>query len=427
MEVTSTTDDTILSEIISAVSLSLSDKGEIQRITDRIVGYFCPAVILIAVITAIIWYVWIDPKNPYLALNNFMSVIVVACPCALGIAAPISISAGIGLAAKRGIIIKGGQHIEKLSQITSVAFDKTGTLTNGKFEITDILVMNDSSPEELILNAAIAEKHSCHPLAEAVIRYFGEDPDKIPEPDSVTTVTGKGIIAKIKSNEIVIGNPNFAREHGADKEDLEKILSHLSNEIKTSLIILKNNIIQGAIFCQDSIRKESYSAIELLESMGIEFYMLTGDNEIVAEAISKELGIKEYYAGVLPQGKAEIVKKKSHDGHLSAMVGDGINDAIPLSEADIGFGIGGHTDIACEAADIIIMDGDVSKVPACISIGKATTKNVYQNLFFSCIYNVVAIGIAACGLLNPAVAAISMSLSSISVVSNAKRMERFKL
>ena len=416
---------TVLSGMAAQLGRALSQKSGAQRITDRIAGWFCPAVLGVAVLAAAVWYFWAGSLDA--ALNVFMSVLVVACPCALGIAAPLSVSAGIGLAAKHGILIKGGQYIEKLAGIRSVGFDKTGTLTTGRFAVTDILVMNGAEPEDLLLDAAIAEKRSCHPLAQAVLRHCGREPDAIPEAERVTEVTGKGVAARLGPDEIAAGNAAFVLEHGAQGEDIAKILPYLEGEAKTALFVMKNKVLWGAVLCKDSVREEAAPAVRALEKLSVGTYMLTGDRESAAGAVSGALGLREYYAGVSPDEKAQIVQSKRNGKRLAAMAGDGMNDALPLSQADVGFGIGGHTDIACEAAGIILLDGDLRKIPQCVALGRAAVRNIHQNLFFSCVYNAAAVAVAAAGLLNPAVAAMAMSLSSLSVVLNARRMEKYRL
>jgi Cu+-exporting ATPase len=427
MEVTAEAGDTVLSGMAAQLGRALSEKGGVQRITDKIAQWFCPAVAGIAVLAAAAWYIRLAPGDADAALNAFMSVLIAACPCAIGIAAPLSVSAGIGLAAKHGILIKSGQAIEKAANLRSVAFDKTGTLTDSRFAVTDILVMNGCAPEELLLDAAIAEKRSCHPLAQAVLRHCGREMDAVPEAERVTEVTGKGIAARLGPDEIAAGNADFVLERGADACDLAKILPYLEGETKTALFLLKNRVLKGAILCQDRVRPEAAPAILALHGMGIGACMLTGDRESVAEAVAAALGLREYHAALSPDEKAEIVRGKREAKRLAAMVGDGMNDALPLSAADVGFGVGGHTDIACEAADIILLDGDLRKIPQCIALGRAVVRNIRQNLFISCVYNAAAVAAAAAGLLNPVIAAMAMSLSSLSVVLNAGKMERYRL
>jgi Cu+-exporting ATPase len=427
MEVTADAAHTVLSGMAAQLGRALSQKGGAQRITDKIAGWFCPAVAGVAMLAAAVWYFRIDPGNADAALNAFMSVLIAACPCALGIAAPLAVSAGIGLAARHGILVKGGQSIENAANVKSVAFDKTGTLTDGRFAVTDILVMNGCAPEELLLDAAAAEKRSCHPLAEAVLRHCGRDPETIPEAEQVTEVTGKGVAARLGPDEIAAGSADFVLERGAEAGDLAKILPYLEGETKTALFLLKNKVLRGAVLCRDSVRPEAGPAIQALEKLGIGCYLLTGDREDAARAVSEALGLREYYAAVSPAGKAAIVRGKRDGKRLAAMAGDGMNDALPLSQADVGFGIGGRADIACEAADIILLDGDLRKIPRCVALGRAAVRNIHQNLFFSCAYNAAAIAVAAAGLLNPVIAAMAMSLSSLTVVLNAGRMEKFRL
>jgi len=353
MEVTAQEAGTVLSGMAAQLGRALSQKSGAQRVTDKIAGYFTPAVLAVAALAAAVWYFWAAPGDAQAALNPFMSVLIVACPCAMGIAAPLSVSAGIGLAAKHGILIKGGQCVEQLAGIRSLGFDKTGTLTTGRFAVTDILVMNGCEPEELLLDAAIAEKRSCHPLAEAVLRRCGRDLDAIPEAQRFTEVTGKGVAALLGQEEIVAGSAGFVAERGADGADLAKCLSYLEGETKTALFLMKNKVLRGAILCQDRVREEALPALRALEELGIGAYMLTGDRESAAKAVSGELGLREYYAGVSPAEKAEIVAGKRGPGRLAGMAGDGMNDALPLSRADVGFGVGGRTDLACEAADVV--------------------------------------------------------------------------
>ncbi len=424
MAVTAEREHTLLSDIIVDVTASFSAKSPLQSRTDRVVRWFFPAVLVLAVAAFLAWLLFLSPGDVSRAVRTFISVIIVACPCALGIAVPLSVSAAVSAAAEKGVVIKESRAVEDLAEVAWVGFDKTGTLTRGAFDVTDIVLLDAPSVEALLLDAAVAEKQSYHPLAEAVLRKTALRPEDIPIADALRSFPGKGVLAEWDGHTIAVGSPDFAREQGAPEASVARILDQLGTQRKTVLLICRDGVVEGACFLTDSLREEAPGTIRELSDLGVRTVLLTGDKEAPARQAAEQAGLEEVFSGLLPEEKTAFLKAEQEKGTVIAMAGDGLNDIPSLACADIGFELGGKTALAGETANVVILNGDLSRIPWCIRLGRKAVRNIRQNLVLSCLYNVIALSVAAAGLLNPVLAAAAMSLSSISVVLNASRMRR---
>ena len=424
--------DTALSQIIKLVEDAQGSKAPIARLADTISGYFVPIVMVLSVLSGLAWY-FIGGESAQFALTIFISVLVIACPCALGLATPTAIMVGTGKGAENGVLIKSGGALETAHQIETIVFDKTGTITEGKPKVTDIITANGISENDLLQFAASAEKGSEHPLGEAIVNEAEEKGIEFKDSESFVAIPGHGIEVGIEGKSILAGNKKLMDERNISLENLEESSNMLAKEGKTPMYIAIDNKIAGIIAVADTVKENSKRAIELLHEMGIKVAMITGDNRRTAEAIAKQVNIDIVLADVLPEDKANEVKKLQSEGKKVAMVGDGINDAPALAQADIGIAIGSGTDVAMESADIVLMKSDLLDVTTAIQLSKATIKNIKQNLFWAFGYNTLGIPIAmgilhifGGPLLNPMIAGAAMSLSSVSVVSNALRLKKFK-
>lgn len=422
VEATKVGKDTALASIVKVVEEAQGSKAPIQRLADIISGYFVPIVVGIAIFTFIIWISLVQPGQFEPALVAAIAVLVIACPCALGLATPTSIMVGTGKAAENGILFKGGEHIEGTHSINTVVLDKTGTITNGTPEVTDF-----SGDDQTLQLLASAEKGSEHPLAEAIVSYAKEKSLEFLEVDHFEAIPGRGINATIDGKELFVGNRKLMSEKGIQTNEAETNLAQFEKEGKTAMLISVDNELRGVVAVADTVKDTAQQAIQKLHELGIEVAMLTGDNKRTAQAIAKQVGIDTIIAEVLPEEKASKVAEIQSEGKKVAMVGDGVNDAPALVKADIGIAIGTGTEVAIEAADITILGGDLLLIPKAIKASKSTIRNIRQNLFWAFGYNVAGIPIAAIGLLAPWVAGAAMALSSVSVVTNALRLKRMKL
>ena len=413
--------DTALASIVKVVEDAQGSKANIQRLADVISGYFVPIVIGIAVMTFIIWYFVVNPGQFEPALVAAISVLVIACPCALGLATPTSIMVGTGKAAEAGILFKGGEHLENLHSVDTIVLDKTGTITNGKPVVTNLDI--DHNTLQLV---ASAENHSEHPLAKAIVEEAKRLDLELVEVNDFESVTGKGIQASVNGEHVLIGNRKLMDHKGVSGFDQQQLPDYES-EGKTQMLIAINQQFVGSIAVADTVKDEAKEAIDTLKTQGIHVIMLTGDHELTAKAIAQSVGIDEVIAGVLPEEKADKISNLQSDGRRVAMIGDGINDAPALATADSGIAIGTGTEIAIEAADITILGGDLMLIPKAIKMSHETIKNIKQNLFWAFGYNTLGIPIAAIGILAPWIAGLAMALSSVSVVTNALRLKRVKL
>lgn len=425
--------DTVLSQIIKLVEEAQGSKAPISRMADIVAGYFVPIVIVIATVTGIIWF--ISGSGLTAALTFFISVLVIACPCALGLATPTSIMVGTGKGAENGILIKSGEALETAHKIKTVVLDKTGTITKGKPVLTDLKVYNNFDGNEILQLAASAENNSEHPLAEAIVNGAKERNVEFKQYDKFRAMPGYGIRATIDDKEIQIGNRKLMASRKISTEAAEKDYEILSNEGKTPMFISLNNELAGLIAVADVVKETSKEAIERMHKLGLKVIMLTGDNEKTAKYIAKEVGIDSVIAEILPFQKSEEVKKLQEAGEFVAMVGDGINDSPALAQANVGIAIGSGTDVAIESADIVLIRNDLNDVAGAIALSKATITNIKENLFWAFFYNVIGIPFAA-GIfyaffngpkLDPMIAAFAMSLSSVSVLMNALRLKFFKV
>ncbi|WP_186577934.1 heavy metal translocating P-type ATPase [Aquibacillus kalidii] len=422
MEATKVGKDTALASIVKIVEDAQGSKAPIQRLADIISGYFVPIVVGIAILTFIVWIAFVEPGQMEPALVAAIAVLVIACPCALGLATPTSIMVGTGKAAESGILFKGGEHLERTHELNAIVLDKTGTITKGKPEVT-----NFTGDEETLQLLASAEKGSEHPLAEAIVAYATEKSIDLVEVDDFTAIPGHGIEVTISDHHILVGNRKLMENHQVDVGEAEQQLTDYEIEGKTAMLIAVDKQYRGIVAVADTIKETAPQAIRELKEQGLEVIMLTGDNERTAQAIAKQVGIDQVIAQVLPEEKAEKVKGIQNKGKKVAMVGDGVNDAPALAIADIGIAIGTGTEVAIEAADVTILGGELLLIPKAIKISHATIKNIRQNLFWAFGYNTAGVPIAAIGLLAPWVAGAAMALSSVSVVSNSLRLKRVKL
>ncbi|MEH7438798.1 heavy metal translocating P-type ATPase [Neobacillus drentensis] len=419
--------DTALAQIIKVVEEAQGSKAPIQRLADQISGIFVPIVVGIAVVTFLVWFFWVSPGNFAEALEKMIAVLVIACPCALGLATPTSIMAGSGRAAEAGILFKGGEHLERTHRITTVVLDKTGTVTNGKPELTDVIVTADFEEKTFLQLVGSAEKQSEHPLAEAIVKGIKEKGIDLLATEEFEAIPGYGIKASVNGKELLIGTRKLMNKYSIHFQTAESKMETLEENGKTAMLVAINREFAGMVAVADTVKETSKAAIKKLKDMGLEVIMMTGDNVRTAKAIADEVGVDAVIAEVLPEGKADEVKKLQLQGKRVAMVGDGINDAPALAIADIGMAIGTGTDVAMEAADITLMRGDLNSIADAIDMSKKTIRNIKQNLFWAFGYNTLGIPVAAIGFLAPWLAGAAMAFSSVSVVLNALRLQRVRL
>lgn len=423
--------DTALAQIITLVENAQGSKAPIAKMADVISSYFVPVVIVLALVSSFAWL--FAGETGVFSLTIFISVLVIACPCALGLATPTAIMVGTGKGAKYGVLIKSGTALETAHRIQTIVFDKTGTLTEGKPKVTNIVTINGINEEYLLQIAATAEKGSEHPLGEAIVKGAEERNLEFKKTESFKAIPGHGIEVVIDGKKILLGNKRLMVESNISLENLEEASNKLAAEGKTPMYVAIEGSLSGIIAVADTVKENSKKAIERLHSMGIQVVMITGDNRRTAEAIAKQVGIDKTLAEVLPEDKANEVKKLQAEGKKVAMVGDGINDAPALAQADIGIAIGSGTDVAIESADIVLMRSDLMDVPTALQLSKKTITNIKQNLFWAFGYNILGIPVAmgllyiyGGPLLNPIIAALAMSFSSVSVLTNALRLKGFK-
>ncbi|MGJ5632551.1 heavy metal translocating P-type ATPase [Nostoc sp. CALU 1950] len=426
--------DTVLAQIVQLVQQAQGSKAPIQRLADQVTGWFVPAVIAIALLTFIIWFNFTG--NVTLALITTVGVLIIACPCALGLATPTSVMVGTGKGAENGILIKGAESLELAHKIQTIVLDKTGTITQGKPTVTDFVTVNgtaNGNEMRLVQLTASVERNSEHPLAEAVVRYAQSQEVELAPVKEFEAITGSGVQGIVSGHLVQIGTQRWMSELGIDAQGLQQDKERLEYLGKTAIWIAVDEQIQGLMGISDAIKPTSIQAIRALQKLGLEVVMLTGDNYRTAETIAREVGIKRVLAEVRPDQKAATVQKLQSEGKIVAMVGDGINDAPALAQADVGMAIGTGTDVAIAASDITLISGDLRSIVTAIQLSRATIRNIRQNLFFAFIYNVAGIPIAAGilfpifgWLLNPIIAGAAMAFSSVSVVTNALRLRKFQ-
>ncbi len=424
--------DSTLAKIIKLVEDAQQSSAPSQRLADRVAAYFVPVVILIAVISSLLWFS-IGSKSFTFVLTIFIAVLIVACPCALGIATPTAIMVGTGKGAENGLLIKGGENLEKARRLTTIIFDKTGTLTKGEPSITDVIAFEGFSEEEVLENAAGIEKGSEHPLGQAIVKGAKERSTKIPNLENFEVIPGQGVIGKINGKDVLIGNRKLLLKKGVSIDRIENKIIALEKDGKTSMILSIDGKAAGIIAVADTLKEFSIKTIKQLQKMGLEVIILTGDNKRTADAIARKIGISGVIAEVLPDEKADKIKELQNKGKIVGMVGDGINDAPALAQADVGIAIGSGSDIAMESGGIVLIKDDLRDVVASIQLSHKTVSKIKQNLFWAFFYNSALIPIGA-GILypffgilmNPIFAAAAMAFSSVSVVTNSLLLRRFK-
>jgi len=424
-EATKVGKDTALAQIVRIVEEAQGSKAPIQRFADVVSGYFVPTVVGLALITFAVWFFILDPGNFSRALVNFTAVLVIACPCALGLATPTSIMVGTGKGAENGILIKGAEHLEQAHKLTTIVLDKTGTITKGEPEVTDIVPLTGLAEAELVRLASIAENNSEHPLAQAIVNYGKRQGVLMADTESFTAIPGHGVEVTIAGKRILVGTRKLMQDNKIEFAAAVAQIEQLELQGKTVMLFALEDRLSGLFAVADTVKESSAQAISELGKMGIEVWMMTGDNTRTAQAIAQTVGITNVMAEVLPEHKAEKVEALKKEGKVVAMVGDGINDAPALATADVGFAIGTGTDVAIAAADITLMRGELTGIVAAIRLSKATMRNIKQNLFWALLYNSLGIPIAAAGFLSPVLAGAAMAFSSVSVVTNALRLKQF--
>ena len=424
--------DTALSQIIHLVEQAQGSKAPIAKLADKVSGVFVPIVIGLALVSGLAWY-FLGQESWVFALTITISVLVIACPCALGLATPTAIMVGTGKGAENGILLKSGEALEEANHVNMVVFDKTGTITNGTPVVTDVVTADNTDADALVRLAASLEVASEHPLGEAIVAKAKEQGAAFDEVTNFEAIPGFGIKGHIGETLVFLGNEKWMRENGLANVEMNDKANHFAEQGKTPLYIGYNDAVQGLIVVADTVKESSARAIQTLHEMGIQVAMMTGDHERTAQAIAAEVGIDRVFSEVLPQDKANYVSKLQEEGYIVAMVGDGINDAPALAQAQVGIAIGTGTDVAIESADAVLMKSDLMDVPAMLKLSRATIRNIKENLFWAFAYNVIGIPFAmgvlhlfGGPLLNPMIAGAAMSFSSVSVVLNALRLKRWK-
>ena len=424
--------DTALSQIIQLVEQAQGSKAPIAKLADKVSGVFVPIVIVLALVSGLAWY-FLGQESWVFALTITISVLVIACPCALGLATPTAIMVGTGKGAENGILLKSGEALEEANHVNMVVFDKTGTITNGTPVVTDVVTADSTDADALIRLAASLEVASEHPLGEAIVAKAKEQGAAFDEVTNFEAIPGFGIKGHVGETLVFLGNEKWMRENGLANVEMNDKANYFAEQGKTPLYIGYNDAVQGLIVVADTVKESSARAIQTLHEMGIQVAMMTGDHERTAQAIAAEVGIDRVFSEVLPQDKANYVSKLQEEGYIVAMVGDGINDAPALAQAQVGIAIGTGTDVAIESADAVLMKSDLMDVPAMLKLSRATIRNIKENLFWAFAYNVIGIPFAmgvlhlfGGPLLNPMIAGAAMSFSSVSVVLNALRLKRWK-
>ena len=418
--------ETALAQIVRLVEQAQGSKAPIQRVADQVSGVFVPIVLVLAALTFVGWLV-VGQTSFTVALVNAVAVLVIACPCALGLATPTAIMVGTGRGAEMGVLFKNSEALESAKRVQVVALDKTGTITRGEPSVTDVIALNGWNEAEVLRLTAIAERGSEHPLGQAVVAAAAARGLALIQPEAFEAESGRGVRATVEGRTILVGSPRFIREQGHDLTAYTEQIEALQGRARTAVLTVIDDVVSGILGIADTVKDGSREAVAALRAQGLEVVMITGDNERTAQAIAREMGITRVLAEVLPDQKAEMVKRLQGEGKRVAMVGDGINDAPALAQADVGIAIGTGTDIAIEASDVTLVSGDLRGAARAVSLSRATMRTIYQNLFWAFIYNIILIPVAMAGALIPMLAAAAMAFSSIFVVSNSLRLRGRKM
>jgi len=447
VEATKVGKDTFLSQVIRMVEEAQGSKVPIQEFADRVTAVFVPVIIVVALVTLAVWLIfpgffgsvaawasgfipWVNPGMGSVALAFFaaIAVLVIACPCALGLATPTALMVGSGIGAENGVLIRKGEAIQLMKDVTTIVLDKTGTITEGKPGVTDLIELNGISKEQLLQRAGSAESGSEHPLGRAIVDYAKQQNGSLEEPEDFEAITGRGIRAVVRGQNIMVGTRELMQDAGIDiDEEVEEQMNRLEHAGKTAMLVAFDDTLQGIIAVADQIKTDSRRAIEQFRSFGLDPVMITGDNERTAKAVAGEVGIERVIAGVMPDQKSSEIKRLQEKGEMVAMVGDGINDAPALTQAQVGIAIGTGTDVAIESGDIVLVKGDLSAVVRAIKLSRATFRKIKQNLFWAFFYNVVMIPLAILGMMHPVLAEAAMAFSSVNVVTNSRRLRNVDL
>ncbi len=417
--------DTTLAQIVRLVEEAQAAQAPIQRLADRVAAYFVPAVVFVAVATLLGWYL-LSGRGFLYGFTAFIAVLIIACPCALGLATPAALVVGTGKGASNGILLKGGEMLERAQKVDEVVLDKTGTITVGEPSVTDVIPLAGLTEGEVLRLAGAAEAGSEHPLGQAIVKGAGKSNPQEAATD-FQAVPGMGVTARVGKREMMVGNRKLFTDRKVQLGEAEGIVSSLEEKGRTAMIVSVEGVVSGVIAVADTVKPHAREAVSSLRQMGIKVVMLTGDNQRTANAIAKEVGIDEVIAEVLPAQKSEVVKGLREKGHVVAMVGDGLNDAPALAQANVGIAIGSGTDVAIETSGIVLIKSDLRDVAGALRLSRATMSKIKQNLFWAFSYNTILIPVAASGLLNPILAGVAMALSSVSVVANSLSLSRVKL
>jgi len=421
-QVTAIGDNSILGHIIKMVEEAQGSKAPIQKLADKIAAVFVPIIILIAIITFVGWF-FFSTTGFSAALINFIAVLIIACPCALGLATPTAIIVGTGKGAQNGILIKNAESLELAHKIDTIIFDKTGTITTGKPKVSSIIT-NSIDEQELLNLVRSLEQKSEHPIAKAIVSYAKESGNNFENVENFESLTGIGLKGTVKSNEILAGNQTLMENNSIDVKIFHQYIDEFSKSNKTLVFVAINKQLKGLIAIEDEIKNNSKEVVTKLKTMNLKTILLTGDNKRSAKDITDKVGFDDYRAEVMPGEKLSVISEYQKEGKIVAMVGDGINDAPALAQSNVGIAMGTGTDVAIESGDIVLMSGDLNGVVNAIMLSRQTLKTIKQNLFWAFIYNIIGIPLAAFGLLNPMIAALAMSFSSVSVVSNSLRLKK---
>jgi Cu+-exporting ATPase len=426
--------DTMLARIFQMVAEAQRSRAPIQRLADSVAGYFVPVVIIVAILAFVVWAFLGPPPALAYALLAAVSVLIIACPCALGLATPMSIMVGIGRGAQAGVLIKNAEALERFEKVDTLVVDKTGTLTEGKPQLREVVSLGEEDENELLALAASLERASEHPLAEAIVAGARARNVALADPSEFQSITGKGVMARVRDREVVLGNASLMADRGIDTSGLDQSAEALRREGATAMFVAVDGRAAGLVAVADPIKETTPSALQALKAEGIRVVMLTGDNRTTAEAVARKLGIEDVEADVLPDHKNEVVRRLREQGRVVAMAGDGVNDAPALAQADIGIAMGSGTDVAIESAGVTLVKGDLNGIVRARRLSRATMRNIRQNLFFAFVYNSLGVPIAAGVLyplfgmlLSPMIAAAAMSISSVSVVGNALRLRKTRI